>query len=111
VQLCIQGLGDAACSSAGVLILVLHHHHHHHHHHHDHQITKLSHSSSHRQHNYSNAAATKKPTALDHRRPMCLSFNFSRREAAAGALSAAERCSRLTSSLQHDAASVAARTL
>jgi hypothetical protein len=23
VQLCIQGLGDAACSSAGVLILVL----------------------------------------------------------------------------------------
>jgi hypothetical protein len=24
VQLCIQGLGDAACSSAGVLILVLH---------------------------------------------------------------------------------------
>jgi hypothetical protein len=25
VQLCIQGLGDAACSSAGVLILVLQH--------------------------------------------------------------------------------------
>jgi hypothetical protein len=24
VQLCIQGLGDAACCSAGVLILVLH---------------------------------------------------------------------------------------
>jgi hypothetical protein len=52
VQLCIQGLGEAACSSAGVLILVLqsallafirlqvplHFLHHHH------QITKLSHS-------------------------------------------------------------------